>query len=57
MPAVFLIFFVITPAYAEEHYKKFGNGNVVFVKQNMSIDVEVATTKMQRTIGLMFRQS
>ena len=53
---VLLLFFLSANAYAEEQYKKFGKGKLVFVEQNLTIDVEVATTKMQRTIGLMFRE-
>ena len=53
---ILLMFSLSANAYAEEQYKKFGLGKVVFVKQDLTIDVEVATTKMQRTIGLMFRE-
>ena len=56
--AVFCIAFVMLPAaFAEEpQYNKFGRGEVKFIKQNLSIKVEVATTKIQLAIGLMFRE-
>ena len=50
--AVFCIAFVMLPAaFAEEpQYNKFGRGEVKFIKQNLSIKVEVATTKIQLAI-------
>ena len=51
---IFLI--LITTVYAEEQYKKFGHGKVVFFEQDLTIEVEVATTEKQRTRGLMFRE-
>jgi len=53
---VLLMFFLSANSYAAEQYKKFGQGKLVFVERNLTIDVEVATTKMQRTTGLMFRE-
>ena len=53
---IFIMLIVNTNSYAEEQYKKFGHGKVVFSKQQLTIGVEVATTAMQRTIGLMFRE-
>ena len=54
---VFIIFLIlITTVYAEEQYKTFGHGKVVFFEQDLTIEVEVATTEKQRTRGLMFRE-
>ncbi len=54
---VFAIIFTMTNGYAEQKYEKFGVGKVVFPEQHLTIAVEVARTKMQRQIGLMFREN
>ncbi len=54
---VFTIIFTMSNGYAEPEYEKFAVGKVVFPKQHLTITVEVARTKMQRRIGLMFREN
>ena len=51
----FVIFLIMTNAYAIEQYIKSGYGKVVFFEQRLTIEVELATTKKQRATGLMFR--
>ena len=53
---IFILLIINTSSYAEGQYKKFGHGKVFFSEQQLTINVEVATTSMQRTIGLMFRE-
>ncbi|MFW5443250.1 MAG: DUF192 domain-containing protein [Methylococcaceae bacterium] len=51
-----LFVFVVTNSHAKEQkLEKFGHGTVVFPKQNLSMDVEIARTKVQRALGLMHR--
>ena len=61
MKQILLVFFMMVivsgSAFAEEQYEKFGQGRVVFSQQQLTIDVEVAVTGMQRAIGLMFREN
>ena len=52
----FMVISLITNVHAEGNYKKFGNGRVVFSEQDLTIEVEVGTTSMQRAIGLMHRE-
>ena len=42
---------------ANESSNIFGYGKVVFIKQNLTIEVEVAKTETQRSRGLMYRDS
>ena len=46
----------MTYASAGEQYKKFGHGKVIFSEQGLTIEVEIASTETQRTIGLMDRE-
>ena len=43
--------------HANENSNIFGYGKVVFIKQNLTIEVEVAKTETQRSRGLMYRDS
>jgi uncharacterized membrane protein (UPF0127 family) len=52
----FILILIASYGWTERQYKKFAHGRVVFSKQQLAINVEVATTKVQRTIGLMFRE-
>ncbi|KAF3983794.1 MAG: DUF192 domain-containing protein [Methylococcales symbiont of Hymedesmia sp. n. MRB-2018] len=52
----FLLLAISLSSQGEEKYKKFGYGQLVFIAHNFTIEVEVASTKRQRTIGLMFRE-
>jgi hypothetical protein len=52
----FIALLITLNSQAEEQYKKFSLGRLIFIEKNLAIEVEVATTKMQRTIGLMFRE-
>lgn len=49
--------FLVSSVYADEPYNDFAYGKVVFTGQDLTIEVEVATTEVQRSRGLMFRDS
>jgi len=59
MKKYFSIVFIllISSVYAGELYNDFGYGKVVFTGQDLTIEVEVATTAEQRSRGLMYRDS
>lgn len=52
----FIFILMMSYGWAEQQYKKFSHGKIVFATQKLAINVEVAVTKMQRAIGLMFRE-
>lgn len=54
---IFLLFFLITNRYGKNFSINFEGGEVVFFDQNMTFFVEVARTKRQRNVGLMFRKN
>lgn len=51
----FILIFILSYGWAEEQHKIFDQGKVVFSSQRLVVNIEVATTKLQRTLGLMFR--
>jgi uncharacterized membrane protein (UPF0127 family) len=53
----FVLMYCITlQARADREGEKFSHGKVVFLTQNIVMDVEIAKTEKQRTTGLMFRE-
>ena len=48
-------FLVVNSVIAEPHNIEFGNGQVLFVEQQMKIEVEIARNRLQRKVGLMNR--
>ncbi len=54
---IFLLFFLITNRYGKNFIINFEDGEVVFFDQNMTFFVEVARTKRQRNVGLMFKEN
>ncbi|KAF3980636.1 MAG: DUF192 domain-containing protein [Methylococcales symbiont of Iophon sp. n. MRB-2018] len=52
----FLLLTVSFSSQGEGKYINFEYGQLVFTAHNFAIEVEVASTKMQRTMGLMFRK-
>lgn len=55
LKVIVLIFFTSCGA-SEQSVVTFENGSVFFVEQKMSIEVQVAETEQQRTLGLMHRK-
>jgi uncharacterized membrane protein (UPF0127 family) len=54
---IFLLFFFIPNGHGEKFSINFKDGEVVFLSQNMTFSVEIASTKRQRNLGLMFRKN
>ena len=54
---IFLLFFLINNGYGKNFSMNFGDGEVVFLSQNITFFVKVASTKRQRNLGLMFRKN
>ena len=54
--SIFIIALVMTNVSAEGQYKKFGHGKVIFSEQDLTVDVEIARTEIQRATGLMDRE-
>ncbi len=52
----FILICIVSFVWAGRQYKKLPHGKVVFPTQKLSLNVEVAKTKAQRTLGLMFRE-
>ena len=59
MKKYFSIVFILllSSVYAGERYNNFAYGKVVFTGQDLTIEVEVASTAVQRSRGLMYRDS
>jgi len=53
--ALISVIFSLT-ANAEQRLEKFTNGQFVFPEHDLTINVEIAKSKKQRALGLMFRE-